>query len=50
VVLLLERTLVSCSLVVDERGAHEDLRGSGHRSVIPTSIGELNCIAQVCPT
>jgi hypothetical protein len=26
VVLLLERTLVSCSLVVDERGAHEDLR------------------------
>jgi hypothetical protein len=35
VVLLLEGALVSWSLVMDERGGHEDLRGSGRRSVIP---------------
>jgi hypothetical protein len=35
VVLLLKRTLVSWSLAMDERGGHEDLCGSGHRSVIP---------------
>jgi hypothetical protein len=35
VVLLLEGVLVSCSLTMDERGGHEDLRGSGRRSVIP---------------
>jgi hypothetical protein len=35
VVLLLERTLVSWSLAMDEHGGHEDLRGSGCRSVIP---------------
>jgi hypothetical protein len=35
VVLLLERTLISWSLAMDERGGHEDLCGSGHRSIIP---------------
>jgi hypothetical protein len=35
VVLLLEGALVSWSLDMDERGGHEDLRSSGHRSVIP---------------
>jgi hypothetical protein len=45
VVLLLERTLVSWSLVMDERGGHEDLRGSGRQSVIPYVHGrtELYC-------
>jgi hypothetical protein len=35
VVLLLERTLVSWSLAIDEHGKHEDLRSSDHWSVIP---------------
>jgi hypothetical protein len=35
VVLLLERVLVSWSLAMDERGGHEDLRGSDRQSVIP---------------
>jgi hypothetical protein len=35
VVLLLEMTLVSWSLAMDERSGHKDLRGSGHQSVIP---------------
>jgi hypothetical protein len=35
VVLLLKRALVSWSLAMDERGGHENLCGSGHRSVIP---------------
>jgi hypothetical protein len=35
VVLLLEGGLVSWLLDIDERGGHEDLRGLGHRSVIP---------------
>jgi hypothetical protein len=35
VVLLLERSLVSWSLAMDERGGHEDLRGLGRQSVIP---------------
>jgi hypothetical protein len=35
VVLLLEGVLVSWSLAMDECGRHEDLRGSGRRSVIP---------------
>jgi hypothetical protein len=45
VVLLLERVLVYWSLAMDERGGHEDLRGSGHRSVIPYVHGrtELYC-------
>jgi hypothetical protein len=34
-VLLLEGVLVSWSLAIDERGEHEDLHGSGRRSVIP---------------
>jgi hypothetical protein len=35
VVLLLEKTLVSWSLAINERGGHEDLCGSGHQSIIP---------------
>jgi hypothetical protein len=35
VVLLLGRDLASWSLAIDECGGHEDLRGLGHRSVIP---------------
>jgi hypothetical protein len=35
VIFLLERGLVSWSLAMDEYGGHQDLRGSGHRSVIP---------------
>jgi hypothetical protein len=35
VVLLLEGALVSWSLAMDECSGHEDLSGSGHRSVIP---------------
>jgi hypothetical protein len=34
-VLLLGMTLASWSLVIDERGGHEDLRDLGHRGVIP---------------
>jgi hypothetical protein len=34
VVLLLERTLVSWSLAIDEHDEHEDLRSSGNWSVI----------------
>jgi hypothetical protein len=44
VVLLLERALVSWLLAMDECG-HKNLRGSGRRSVYPTSTGELCCIA-----
>jgi hypothetical protein len=49
VVLLLDGALVSWSLAMDERDEHEDLRGSGRRSVIPYSHGrtELYC-AQAC--
>jgi hypothetical protein len=35
VVFLLEGGLVSWSLAMDERGEHDDLRGSNHLSVIP---------------
>jgi hypothetical protein len=57
VVLLLERVLVSWSLAMDERGGHEDLRGSGRRSVIPyvhERIGlycsSLSCLSlTLCP-
>jgi hypothetical protein len=35
VVLLLEGALISWLLAMDKCGGHEDLRGSGHRSVIP---------------
>jgi hypothetical protein len=41
VVLLLEGVLVCWSLAMDERGGHEDLRGSGHRSVIPYAHGRI---------
>jgi hypothetical protein len=45
VVLLLEGALVSWSLAMNERGGHEDLRGSGRRSVISYVHGrtELYC-------
>jgi hypothetical protein len=44
-VLLLEGTLVSWSLAMDERGRHEDLCGLIHRNVIPYIHGrtELYC-------
>jgi hypothetical protein len=41
VVLLLERDLVSWSLAMDEHGEHEDLCGSGHRSIIPYVHGRM---------
>jgi hypothetical protein len=49
VVLLLEGALVSWSLAMDKRGGHEDLRGSGHRSIIPYVHGrmELYCCVLV---
>jgi hypothetical protein len=42
---LLEGALVFWSLAMNERGGHEDLRGSGRRSVIPYVHGrtELYC-------
>jgi hypothetical protein len=40
-VLLLGRTLISWSLAIDERGGHEDLRGSGHRSIIRYVHGRI---------
>jgi hypothetical protein len=45
VFILLEMVLVSWSLAIDEHGGHEDLRGSGRRSVIPYVHGrtELYC-------
>jgi hypothetical protein len=44
-VFLLEGDLVSWLLAMDERGGHEDLRGSGRRSIIPYVHGrtELYC-------
>jgi hypothetical protein len=49
VVLLLEEALVSWSLALGERDGHDDLRGSGHLSVIPYvhERTELYC-AQAC--
>jgi hypothetical protein len=49
VVLLWERYLASWLLALGERDGHEDLRGSGHVSVIPYIHGrtELYC-AQTC--
>jgi hypothetical protein len=41
VVLLLEITLISWSLVIDERGGHKDLRGSDRQSVIPYVHGRI---------
>jgi hypothetical protein len=50
VVLLLEGALVSWSLAMDERGGHENLRGSDRRSVIPYVHGrtELYCSSMSC--
>jgi hypothetical protein len=50
VVFLLEGTLVSWSLAMDERGGHEDLRGSGRRSVITYIHGrtDLYCSSLPC--
>jgi hypothetical protein len=50
VVLLLEGALVSWSLAMDECGGHEDLPGSGRRSVIPYLHGttELYCSGLPC--
>jgi hypothetical protein len=50
VVLLLEGTLVSLSLAMDERGGHEGLRGSDRRNVIPYIYGrtELYCSSLPC--
>jgi hypothetical protein len=49
VVLLLEGTLVSCLLAMREYCGHEDLYGSGRRSVIPYVHGrkELYCCVLV---
>jgi hypothetical protein len=51
IVLLLKRVLVSWSLVMDEYGEHEDLRGLDHRSVIPHVHGrmELYCSRLALP-
>jgi hypothetical protein len=38
------RPLASWLLALGERGGHDDLRGSGRLSIIPTSTGELRCI------
>jgi hypothetical protein len=50
VVLLLGRDLTSWSLAIDERGGHEDLRGSGRRSVIPYVHGRIGlyCSSLLC--
>jgi hypothetical protein len=44
VVLLLERALVSWSLAINEHDGHEDLRGSGRRSVIPYVHGRTKVV------
>jgi hypothetical protein len=44
VVLLLGRDLVSWSLAMDERGGHKDLRGLGHRSIIPYVHGRTGVV------
>jgi hypothetical protein len=51
VVLLLGTTLASWLLAMDERGGHQDLRGSGRRSVIPYVHGriELYCSRLALP-
>jgi hypothetical protein len=50
VVLLLKSDLVSWSLTIDERSGHEDLYGSGHRSVISYihGITGLYCSSLPC--
>jgi hypothetical protein len=50
VVLLLEKYLVAWSLAIDERDGHNDLRDSGHRSIISYVHGrtELYCTSPSC--
>jgi hypothetical protein len=50
VVLLLDETLVSWSLAMDEHSGHKDLRGSDHQSVIPYvhERTELYCSSLTC--
>jgi hypothetical protein len=50
VVLLLDRTLISWSLAIDERGGHEDLCGLDRWSVIPYIHGrmKLYCSSMPC--
>jgi hypothetical protein len=50
-ILLLEGALVSWSLAMDERGGHEDLRGTDHQSVIPYIHGrtKLYCSSMYEP-
>jgi hypothetical protein len=50
VVLLLEGALISWSLAMNEHGRHEDLCGSGRRSVIPYvhERTELYCSSVPC--
>jgi hypothetical protein len=50
VVLLLERVLVSWSLAMNERGGHEDLHGSGRRSVIPYVHGRTVLYCSILPS
>jgi hypothetical protein len=52
VILLLERALVCWSLAIDECGGHEDLYGSGRRSIIPYVHGrtELYCSSLPYPS
>jgi hypothetical protein len=49
VVLLLEGALVSWSLAMDERAEHNDLRGSGHRSLIPYVHGRTEFYCSSVP-
>jgi hypothetical protein len=50
VVLLLGRTLASLPFAMHERGGHQDIRGSGHRSIIPYVHGRtgLYCSSPPC--
>jgi hypothetical protein len=50
VVLLLGRTLASLPFAMHERGGHQDIRGSGHRSIIPYVHGRtgLYCSSLPC--
>jgi hypothetical protein len=50
VVLLLGRVLASWSLALDEHGGHQDLCGSGHRSVMSYVYGRtvLYCSSLSC--
>jgi hypothetical protein len=46
---LLERAKIAQTLAMEEHGGHENLRGSGRRSVIPYVHGRVCCIdVRVC--